>query len=354
VRVPLRLDADILEGLEIGSQDAIDQVTDQIRGTLMQIFVRRLILTFERRFSDNWNLKAAELAEDSWEDVQSNLLARVDDTLERRREHVLGESGEISRDLDANQELLSEALDNPSALMRILVLLTQGRVITFDDRTHKRKMKGVVRLTYIFYAAQFLAEQPPEAIQAKVLEHLETAQHKLSRIWGLGEIKRLHNAGQTLDKLTKDWQNRLSNALGTDTFDQIKSTSLDKLPEDVHDRVVDVLGHFAQNTLYRQLLLSKISELWVEYLTKVEALRVSVRMEAYGQKDPLVEYKSQATTMFSGLLSDIRAGVIAHMFRARLASSEDVQRPQAQPQLAAQTSSGSSRKRHKKKSRKRH
>ena len=354
VRVPLRLDADILEGLEIGSQDAIDQVTDQIRGTLMQIFVRRLILTFERRFSDNWNLKAAELAEDSWEDVQSNLLARVDDTLERRREHVLGESGEISRDLDANQELLSEALDNPSALMRILVLLTQGRVITFDDRTHKRKMKGVVRLTYIFYAAQFLAEQPPEAIQAKVLEHLETAQHKLSRIWGLGEIKRLHNAGQTLDKLTKDWQNRLSNALGTDTFDQIKSTSLDKLPEDVHDRVVDVLGHFAQNTLYRQLLLSKISELWVEYLTKVEALRVSVRMEAYGQKDPLVEYKSQATTMFSGLLSDIRAGVIAHMFRARLASSEDVQRPQAQPQLAAQTSSGSSRRRHKKKSRKRH
>jgi preprotein translocase subunit SecA len=70
----------------------------------------------------------------------------------------------------------------------------------------------------------------------------------------------------------------------------------------------------------------------VEYLTKVEALRVSVRMEAYGQRDPLVEYKSQATTMFSGLLSDIRAGVISQMFRARLVSSEDIQKAQAAPQ----------------------
>jgi len=354
VHVPLRLDGEILEGLEIGSQAAIDNVADQIRGTLMQIFVRRLILTFERRFSDNWNIKAADLAEESWDNVRSMLLARVDDTLQRRREHVLGESGEISRDLEANQDLLAEALDDEGALLRVLVLLTQGRVITFDDRTHKRKMKGVVRLTYIFKADQYLVGQPPEEIQSKILKHLETAQDKLSRIWGLGELKRLHNAGQTLDKLTKDWQSRLSNALGSDTFDQIKATSLDKLPEDVHDKVVDVLGHFAQTTLYRQLLLSKISELWVEYLTKVEALRVSVRMEAYGQKDPLVEYKSQATTMFSGLLSDIRAGVIAQMFRARLVSNEDIQQPQALPQPAAQESSGSSRKRHKKKSRKRH
>ena len=359
VRVPLRLDDEVLEGIESGSQDAIDAIADQIRGTLMQIFVRRLILTFERRFSDNWNLKASDLAEESWGDVEALLLERVDDTLQRRREHVLGETGEISRDLDANQELLAEALDDHGALMRTLILLTQGRVITFDERTHQRKMKGVIRLTYIFKAAQYLENQPAEAIQARVLNHLKVAQDKLSRIWGLGEVKRLHNAGQVLGNLTKDWQGRLSAALGADTFDQIKATPLDRLPEELDQKVVDVLGHFAQNTLYRQLLLSKISELWVEYLTKVEALRVSVRMEAYGQKDPLVEYKSQATTMFSGLLSDIRAGVIAQMFRARLASREDVQRPQAQPQqqpqLAAQETSGSSsRKRHKKKSRKRH
>jgi preprotein translocase subunit SecA len=358
VRVPLRLTDEILDGLEAGSQDAIDAVASQVRGTLMQIFIRRLILTFERRFTDNWNLKAAELAEESWDDVQPMLIERVEDTLQRRKAHVLGEAGEISRDLEANQALLTAALEDQESLMRVLMLLTQGRVITFDERTHQRKTKGVIRLTYIFFAAQLLAGQPAEAVQASILSHLETAQDKLQTIWGLAELNRLHNAGQTLGNLTQEWQARIGAHMGDAGFDRIKASALDQLSPAEHDQVVEILGGFAQNRLYRQLLLSKISELWVEYLTKVEALRVSVRMEAYGQRDPLVEYKSQATTMFSGLLSDIRAGVISQMFRARLVSSEDLKKAQAGPQQQAaqspQGSSDSARKRHKKKSRKRH
>ena len=357
VHVPLRLTEEIYAGLEAGAQDAKNAVVSQIRGTLMQIFIRRLVLTFERRFADNWNLKAADLADAPWDEVHDFLLERVDDTLQRRTEHVLGESGEISRDLEANQELLTAALDDPGSLMRTLVLLTQGRVITFDERTHQRKTKGVIRLTFIFMAGQLLSDQTDETIQTSVLSHLESAQEKLGRIWGETELTRLHNAGQTLAGLTPDWQERLSAVVSESNFEAIKSSPLDRLPQAEHEQVVETLGWYAQNRLYRQLLLSKISELWVEYLTKVEALRVSVRMEAYGQRDPLVEYKNQATTMFSGLLSDIRAGVIAQMFRARLVSNEALKAAQTAAQQAAQQpqeSSAGTRKRDGKKSRRRH
>ncbi|MFU8826908.1 MAG: preprotein translocase subunit SecA, partial [Brevefilum sp.] len=94
VRVPLRLTDEVIDALEAGLPEAVDEVAGQIRATLMQIFIRRLILTFERRFTDNWNLKAADLAEESWEDVHVLLMERVTDTLQRRREHVLGDSGE--------------------------------------------------------------------------------------------------------------------------------------------------------------------------------------------------------------------------------------------------------------------
>jgi len=57
--------------------------------------------------------------------------------------------------------------------------------------------------------------------------------------------------------------------------------------------------------------------------------------------------------MFSGLLSDIRAGVIAQMFRARLVSPEERKQELAQPQPTTAETNGSERKRHKK-SRKRH
>ncbi|MCL4561553.1 MAG: hypothetical protein M1281_13190 [Chloroflexi bacterium] len=69
--------------------------------------------------------------------------------------------------------------------------------------------------------------------------------------------------------------------------------------------------------IYRQLLLGVISELWVDYLTKVEGLRVSIGLEAYAQRDPLVQYKGRATEMFQELLAEVRVGIISRMFTFR-------------------------------------
>ena len=77
------------------------------------------------------------------------------------------------------------------------------------------------------------------------------------------------------------------------------------------------IGKYVLNEVHRQLLLGAFSELWVEYLTKVEALRVSIGLEAYGQRDPLVQYKRQASEMFSQLLEDVRGLVIGRAFAAR-------------------------------------
>ncbi|MDY6847067.1 MAG: hypothetical protein SVP52_08020, partial [Chloroflexota bacterium] len=172
--------------------------------------------------------------------------------------------------------------------------------------------------------------------------------------WGQAELDRLHNAGHTLGQLTQRWQDRLTTEIGRDDFDRVKDQSIALLKDEDRENLAMALGGFAQNRLYRQLLLSKISELWVEYLTNVEALRVSVRMEAYGQKDPLVVYKSEASRMFTDLLSDIRAGVIDQMFRARLASEADFKkRKDSSRKVAAQPSATTSKKKNKK-SRKRH
>jgi preprotein translocase subunit SecA len=354
VHIPLRLDSDLLDGLKLGSREAVKEVRRQVENTLMQIFVHRLILTFEQRLNDNWNLKAADLMDQTWNEIESLLMARVEDTLQRRADRLLGEDGEIARDLENNRELLEKGVEAPGALMRLLMMMTQGRVITFDERTHRRKMKATHRLTYIFLAARLLEGLPLEEIQADILDHLEEAQDQLSKIWGGAELQRLYNAGHTLGDLTKDWQERLIGQLGEAVFSRVQDQPLNKLSVEDRHEVEGVLGGFAQNRLYRQLLLSKISELWVEYLTRVEALRVSVRMEAYGQKDPLVAYKSGATDMFSGLLSDIRAGVIAQMFRARLISSEDIKKLQSSANPPVAESFSGDKQGQKKKSRKRH
>ena len=353
VHVPLRLSDQAAEGLVAGEKDAIKEVQDQVKSTLMQIYLRRLILTFEQRLNDNWNLQATDLASLSWEEVHGTLMSRVNETLKRREDYVLGESGEIAKDLDSNQEMMEQALQDRSALMRLLLLITQGRVITFDDRTHRRMIKTTRRLNYIFSAAHQLEGEPIEEVQKDILRHLESAQDKLALVWGQAELTRLHNAGHTLGQLTESWQDRLINQIGQDDFNRLKDKSIESYSDDDKESLAMALGGFAQNRLYRQLLLSKISELWVEYLTQVEALRVSVKMEAYGQKDPLVVYRSEASNMFSELLSDIRAGVIAQMFRARMMSQEDLKKVQESAKQAAALPEKSQNKK-KKKRRKRH
>jgi len=62
------------------------------------------------------------------------------------------------------------------------------------------------------------------------------------------------------------------------------------------------------------LLLGAITELWVDYLTRVEALRVSIGLEAYAQRDPLVQYKTKASDLYQQLLEDIRGQVINRVF----------------------------------------
>ena len=98
---------------------------------------------------------------------------------------------------------------------------------------------------------------------------------------------------------------------------KLKLKPIQGLEPDTLESIKNVLGARVTNEIYREVLLSVISQMWVEYLTRMEGLRVSIGMEAYAQRDPLVQYKSQASELFSNLLVDIRSALVNRMFTYR-------------------------------------
>ena len=66
----------------------------------------------------------------------------------------------------------------------------------------------------------------------------------------------------------------------------------------------------------RQLILHAIDTHWQEYLRGMDALRQGVGLRAYGQRDPLVEYKHEAYDLFSDLMDRIKSDVAGRMFRS--------------------------------------
>ena len=74
----------------------------------------------------------------------------------------------------------------------------------------------------------------------------------------------------------------------------------------------------------RFFILQQIDTLWREHLQAMEALRESVGLRGYGQKDPLIEYKNEGYDMFLDMMTQMRRNVIYSMFMFQPAQAAPV------------------------------
>ncbi|VGO21381.1 preprotein translocase subunit SecA [Pontiella sulfatireligans] len=72
----------------------------------------------------------------------------------------------------------------------------------------------------------------------------------------------------------------------------------------------------ALKRLERHMIIQAIDEHWQEYLRNMDSLRESVGLQAYGQRDPLVEYKREAYNLFMDLMDRIYEEIASAIFRS--------------------------------------
>ena len=82
------------------------------------------------------------------------------------------------------------------------------------------------------------------------------------------------------------------------------------------------LGEEEMRKLEKLVLIRTIDELWMDHIEAMEYLRDSVRLRAYGQRDPLVEYKIEGQRMFQQLMSSIGTQVANIIFKVSLVTSD--------------------------------
>jgi preprotein translocase subunit SecA len=105
-----------------------------------------------------------------------------------------------------------------------------------------------------------------------------------------------------------------------DFYSEIKSW-LDKkgMPQEkeLFEKKVEELGD-QFNKVARFVSLRTIDALWINHLENMDALRDSVRLRAYGQRDPLVEYKIEARKMFNSFISVLEDTIIQMILRVHI------------------------------------
>ena len=77
--------------------------------------------------------------------------------------------------------------------------------------------------------------------------------------------------------------------------------------------------------LEKFIVLRTIDEKWRNHLLAMDQLREGIGLRAFGQKNPLIEYKSEAYTFFQELMINLQSSVIQRIFHAQIQDSSNQQ-----------------------------
>jgi len=195
--------------------------------------------------------------------------------------------------------------------------------------------------------AQRRVEQQNFAMRKRTLEYDDVMNRQREVIYGFrGEIVRSENVRERIYDIMHDAIGTRAEALLTGDSEEGLRTFVEwvqmtfpiairvedlagqrndsaAVGEEVYSRVrrayqlkISVEDPKALEHMERQIVLYAIDTHWQEYLRAMDGLRQGVGLRAYGQRDPLVEYKREAFDMFEVLMAEIKNDVVSGVFRS--------------------------------------
>ncbi len=216
--------------------------------------------------------------------------------------------------LEEGQELehrwLNKSVETAQKRVEQRNYLARKRTLDFDDVMNNQR-----EVVYTYRNEVIDTEDPhrlvyeviDEAVPAKVQEYLGTgaASDEPNHSGLLHWVNTTFPLGLTKEK--SEFESR--------TPDENAQFLVAKI-KDAYERKSSHEEPTAVKSLERYIILNAIDRLWQEHLYAMDALREGVYLRGYAQKDPLIEYKTEAFDMFVELMANIKNEVLHNLFRS--------------------------------------
>lgn len=93
---------------------------------------------------------------------------------------------------------------------------------------------------------------------------------------------------------------------------------LDEQAMNAYEAREALIGAEMLRDLERMVILRVIDQKWIDHLHEMDAMREGIGLRAYGQKDPLIEYKREGRQLFEEMMANIRSEVVATLFHFQM------------------------------------
>ncbi len=194
----------------------------------------------------------------------------------------------------------------------------------FDIRKHLLEYDDVMNKQRAEIYRQRNAALDATDMSARVREDVrETVQERVTKYLAEGTHRSEWNMRGLADELAYVLMMPVNpDELAGDTIDEVQEKAAE-LAERAYTSRESEFGPEMMRELERHLYLYTLDEHWRDHLYELDHLKGGIGLRAYGQRDPLIEYKKEAFNLFETLQDETREDFVSRMFRVQLA-------PQAQ------------------------
>ena len=221
--------------------------------------------------------------------------------------------------------LISRSIEQAQKRVELQNFQSRKRLLEYDDVMNQQRE--------VIYSLRAFALEGGEELKAEALKMIDR-----------GVQRRVEQALATFDR-PEEWdfeyvqQDLLMHfMLQVPAFtDDIKPPSLESAQEfareagigafqnklDGLDSVTDESGSGFGNRLLSLVMLNVLDEKWKDHLYDLDQLRASIQYRAWGQKDPLIEYKQDAYAMFVDLMHDLANTFTERFLKAQLVFNQE-------------------------------
>ena len=234
----------------------------------------------------------------------------------------------IPEDQPIENKIVSRAIESAQAKIEGFNFDARKHVLEFDDVLNKQRDAIYRMRREILFAGEHVGEYG--VVREKIFKMVEEEIKRLVEFhtlsdsesaWNMEEIFEGVKAMAGLpDKIHGDLVAMRDSAKSEGDIKrrEIVEFLLEELRK-LYDTKEKEIGEKQMREIEKMVMLRSIDMLWMDHLDQMEHLRDSVRLRAYGQRDPLVEYKHEGSKLFKELQSAIRTQIVNTIFKVGVA-----------------------------------
>ncbi|RKL64324.1 preprotein translocase subunit SecA [Thermoanaerobacteraceae bacterium SP2] len=106
--------------------------------------------------------------------------------------------------------------------------------------------------------------------------------------------------------------------------DDVRDTLIEKA-QAAYEKKEEELGSETMRELERFIMLKVVDQKWMDHIDAMDQLREGIGLRAYGQRDPVIEYKIEGYDMFQEMIKNIQEDTLRYLFRVQVKAAPQMQ-----------------------------